>query len=61
MGETVNEVTNLLNLGPCIGMDKNLDIGPGRINFCKITDSHHFLLFVVIKVFGQINVLEMNS
>lgn len=49
MGETVNEVTNLLNLGPCIGMDKNLDIGHGRINFCKITDSHHFLLFVVIK------------
>ena len=57
----MNDMTNLLNLGPCIEMDKNLDIGHGQINFCKITDNHHFSLFVVIKDFWQINVLEMNS
>lgn len=45
MGETVNEVTNLLNVGPCIGMDKNLDIGPGRINFCK---NHRLSSFFVV-------------
>lgn len=54
MGETVNEVTNPLNLGPCIGMDKNLDIGPGRINFCKITDSHHFCCLLSLKFFDKL-------